>query len=58
MQTHQLTIHIEAGSSQEAQEIVSALLDIKKALTKDDLMLFSKAIKKKPSLVQKAKMFI
>jgi len=58
MQTYQFTIRIEAQTSEEAKQIVAALIDLKKSMTTPDLLLFSRKIKEKPALVQKAKMFI
>ena len=58
MTTHQFTVKIEAQSTEQAKEILSAMFDIKKALSTEDLLLFAKKIKEKPSLIQKAKMFL
>lgn len=58
MQTFEYKVKIQAESSDKAKEILSAMFDIKKAVSADDLFLFADAIKKNPKLVKKAKMFI
>lgn len=58
MQTFEFKVKIQANDNEEAKKILTALFDIKKSLNTDDLLLFAKAIKEKPSLVKKAKMFI
>jgi hypothetical protein len=58
MQTFEYKVKIQAKDSKEAKQILTALFDIKKAVSTADLLVFSKAIKEKPSLVKKAKMFL
>jgi len=58
MQTFEYKVKIQAKDSKEAKQILTALFDIKKAVNTADLLVFSKAIKEKPSLVKKAKMFL
>lgn len=58
MQTFEFKVKIQANSKEQAKQVLTALFDIKKATTDDDLVLFAKAIKKNPGLVRKAKMFI
>lgn len=55
---HKITIGIEAESQQKAVEIAQALVDIKNALTVDDLLELRKILKEKPGIVQKAKRFL
>jgi hypothetical protein len=58
MQTFEYKVKIKAQNPAEAKRILAALFKIKKAVTTDDLMLFSDAIEKDPGLVKKAKYFI
>ena len=58
MQLHEFNVEIEAPTYKRAKEVLEALFDIKTAVTDDDLIKFAKAIKKKPSLINRAKMFI
>ena len=58
METFEYKVKIQAKTSTEAKKILSALFDIKKALPTEDLFLFAEAIKEKPSLIKKAKMFL
>lgn len=55
---HKITIGIEAESQKKAMEIVQALVDIKNALTVDDLLELRKILKEKPGIVQKVKRFL
>ncbi len=52
------SVKITANNNEEAKKILTALFDIKKQLSTDDLCLFAEAIKKNPSLIKKAKMFL
>ncbi len=58
MKIFEYKVKIQANNSIEAKNILSALFDIKKSVSTEDLLVFAKAIKEKPSLVKKAKMFI
>ena len=58
MEAFEFKVKIQAKDNEEAKKILTALFDIKKAVSTDDLILFAKAIKEKPSLVKKARMFI
>lgn len=58
MQTFEFKVKIQANNNEEAKKILTALFDIKKAVSTEDLMLFAKAVKEKPGLIKKAKMFI
>ena len=58
MQAFEYKVKIQAKDHNEAKQILTALFDIKKAVSSKDLMVFAKAIKEKPSLVKRAKMFL
>ncbi len=58
METFEYKVKIQAKDSSEAKKVLSVLFDIKKALSTEDLFLFAEAVKKKPSLIKKAKMFL
>ena len=58
MQSFEFKVKIQAKDNAEAKQILSALFDIKKAVSTADLLVFAKAIKEKPSLVKKAKLFL
>ncbi len=58
MQAFEYKVKIQAQDQAEAKQILRALFDIKKAVNTKDLLAFAKAIKEKPSLVRKAKMFL
>lgn len=62
MTTFEYKVKIEAQSPEEAKEILQAMFDLMKTtrqeLSTRDFIEFARKIKKKPSLVKKAKMFI
>lgn len=58
MQIFEYKVKIQAEDSVEAKKILTALFDIKKSVSTEDLLFFAKAVKEKPSLVKKAKMFL
>ena len=58
MQNYEFKVNIQAGTNTQAKRLLAALLDIKKAVSDDDLLLFAGAIKKNPKLVGRAKMFM
>jgi hypothetical protein len=62
MTTFEYKVKIEAQSPEEAKEILQAMFDLMKTtrqeLSTRDFIEFASKIKKKPSLVKKAKMFI
>lgn len=58
MEIFEFKVKIQAKDNDEAKKILTALFDIKKAVSAEDLLLFAGAIKKNPSLVKKAKMFL
>lgn len=62
MSSFEFKVKIEANSQDEAREILQAMFDLMKTtrqeLSTRDFIDFAKKIKAKPSLVNKAKMFI
>ncbi len=58
MPSFEFKVKIQAKDNAEAKKILAAMFDIKKSVTTEDLLIFSKAVKEKPGLVKKAKMFL
>ncbi len=58
MQSFEFKVKVEATSNARAKQVLKAMFDIKKALNDSDLLLLAKAIKEKPNLIKKAKMFL
>ena len=58
MPTFEFKVKIQASDNTQAKQILTVLFDIKKALSDKDLFLFAKAVKEKPNLIKKAKMFL
>ena len=58
MQAFEFKVKIQYQDNPEAKKILTALFYIKKAVNTADLITFAKAIKEKPSLVKRAKMFL
>jgi hypothetical protein len=58
METFDFTVKIQARTKEDAIQILTALMDLKKSTSKEDLILFAKKIKEKPGLIQKAKLFL
>lgn len=58
MQSFEFKVKINASDNKEARQILTAMFDIKKSVSTEDLLLFAKAVKEKPNLVKKAKMFL
>jgi hypothetical protein len=58
MPAFEYKVKIQAKDSAESRAVLTALFDIKKAVTNEDLLVFAGAIKKNPKLVKKAKMFL
>ena len=52
------TIKIDAPTNEKAKEALQAMVDLKKSMTHEDLLLFSKKVKQKPSLIQTAKKWL
>ncbi len=55
---HQITIGIEAKTKQQATAITQALIEIKNALSENDLLELAKILKSNPGIVQTAKRFL
>jgi len=51
-------VKIQAKDKAESKQILTAMFDIKKSVSTNDLLAFAKAIKENPKLVKKARMFI
>jgi hypothetical protein len=58
MPNFEFKVKIQAENRDEAKKVLAGMFDIKKAVSTEDLIFFATAIKEKPSLVKKAKMFI
>ena len=62
MATFQFTVNIQAQNDTEAKAVLTAMFDIMKTIrgktSTEDFIKFSQAIVKKPSLIDKAKLFI
>ncbi len=58
MASFEFKVKIQAKDNAEAKKILAAMFDIKKSVSADELLLFAKAVKEKPGLVKKAKMFL
>lgn len=55
---HEIKISIEAKDEASALELVKALIEIKNALTDQDLKDLAKLLKSNPSIVKTAKKFL
>lgn len=51
-------IRIDASTNEKAKEALQAMIDLKKSMSHEDLLLFAKKVKEKPSLVQTAKKWL
>lgn len=51
-------VKIDAPTSEKAKEALQAMIDLKKSMSHEDLLLFSKKVKQNPSLVQTAKKWL
>jgi len=58
MAQFEFKVKIQATDNEQAKKVLTAMFDIKKALSDSDLFLFAKSIKEKPNLIKKAKMFL
>ncbi len=58
MGTFEYNVKVQAKDSAEAVRILTALMDIKKSMSADDLILFARKVKENPTLIQKAKLFL
>ena len=58
MAQFEFKVKVDATSNANAKQVLTAMFDIKKALSDADLLLLAKAVKEKPNLIKKAKMFL
>lgn len=58
MEKFEFKVRIQAKSEQDAVKILTALFDIKKAISDEELLKVAEVIKKKPNLVKKLKAFL
>jgi hypothetical protein len=58
MAKFEFKVNIHAENNQDAKKILKALLEVNRALSKEEILSLSKAIKEKPHLIKKAKMFL
>ena len=58
MAQFEFKVKIQAPDNAKAKQVLSAMFEIKKALSDEDLLLLAKAVKEKPNLIKKAKMFL
>ena len=58
MKKIEFRVNVQAENEEEAKKILTALFEIKKALSTKDLLKIAELIKKKPGLINKVKAFI
>lgn len=58
MEKFEFKVKIQAENNTRAKVLLTALFDIKRVLSEEDLLLLADKIKKKPELVKKAKRFL
>ena len=51
-------IKIDALTNEKAREALQAMVDLKKSMSHEDLVLFARKVKEKPSLIQTAKKWL
>ncbi len=51
-------VKIDAPTNDKAKEALQAMIDLKKSMSHEDLILFAKKVKEKPSLIQTAKQWL
>lgn len=51
-------VKIDAPTIEKAKEALQAMIDLKKSMSHNDLLLFSKKVKEKPNLIQTAKQWL
>lgn len=51
-------VKIDAPTIEKAKEALQAMIDLKKSMSHEDLLLFAKKIKEKPHLIQTAKKWL
>lgn len=52
------TVKIDAPTIEKAKEALQAMIDLKKSMSHEDLLLFTKKVKEKPNLIQTAKKWL
>ena len=52
------TVKIDAPTPEKAKEALQALMDLKKSMSHEDLILFAKKVKADPGLIQTAKKWL
>jgi hypothetical protein len=52
------TVKIDAPTPEKAKEALQAMLDLKKTMSHEDLLLFAKKVKDNPGLIQTAKKWL
>jgi len=52
------TIKLNAPTHEKAREAMQAMLDLKKSMSHEDLILLAKKVKENPSLIQTAKKWL
>lgn len=52
------TVKIDAVNNEKAREAIQAMIDLKKAMSHDDLVFFAKKVKENPSLINTAKKWL
>lgn len=51
-------VRLDAPTIEKAKEALQAMIDLKKSMSHEDLLLFSKKVKEKPGLIQTAKKWL
>ena len=51
-------VKIDAPNPDKAKEALQAMLDLKRAMSHEDLILFAKKVKENPGLIQTAKKWL
>jgi hypothetical protein len=57
-QVFEFKVKLEGEDRAQAVEALAAMLDLKKSMIHEDLVLFAKKVKEKPSLIQTAKKWL
>lgn len=51
-------VKIDAPTNEKAREALQAMIDLKKSMSHEDLLLFSKKVKENPGLIASAKKWL
>ena len=51
-------VKIDAPSNEKARAAIQAMIDLKKSMSHEDLLLFAKKVKENPGLIQTAKKWL